>query len=945
MVLGVFGFGQRPAARLRGPIGGSERVTLAHSRVPLATDAEDAGAVAPATQVPGMTLVFRRSEEQEADLQKLLAAQQNPSSPQYHHWLTPDEFAARFGVAEEDLASTEAWLTAQGLHVDSVARSRDRITFSGTAAQAQAAFGAELRRYRVDGEIHFAPANDLSLPAGLAPMTAAVLHLSDFRPKAYTMTRDTVRPQFTAASTQQHFLTPVDIATMYNLTPLYQKNWYGLGQGVAVVGQSYVDVTSGSSPVRSFVTNLGLPSMYNITPVLVPGSGSNAVSQGDESESELDLEYVSGMAPQSYVFLVYVGANQNYSVFDSLAYAITENIAPVVSISYGTCELALSQTTLNQGNTLFEQAAAQGQTLVAASGDSGSTECARYSSGVTAAQQQALSVSFPASSPYVTAVGGTQMAPGTFAAGGSSYWQNAAGGDLPGSLLSYVPEVAWNESSTTGTAAGGGGMSSYYPRPSWQSGVPGISSSPYRLLPDISLQASSASPGFLLCTDDPYIVGQSGQGSSCGNGFKNNAGLFTTSGGTSFAAPIFAGFLAVLNQSQNSTGQGNLNPTLYGLASNSATYASVFHDITQGTNACVAGASRCPAVGQSSYSATVGYDEATGLGSVDFNALTAALPASPAAGLMATNLYLAPSLTQLNPGQSTAVTVGLSPLGVTLVNGQNYTGTISITWDGAIVGPSVVVSPPSNVSSAVSYETSITITAPTTIGTHLLTATYSGDALYGPATRTTAVVVGNSNASGSITLSAGNLSVANNSTATTQVTVTPGGGYNGRVVWSMSATAASPGAPQLSGCYSITPLLVNNASSTQLTMGVGTACGGAQPQTRIAVRGTQASLGTDRTPGRGIPAGAIYAGVAVFGVLGLGRRKRLVNLLGLAVVALFLGAGLAGCGGGGSGGSGGGNNNSAPPQTQPASYTFQLTATDSVNSSIMASTTFTLTVQ
>ena len=198
------------------------------------------------------------------------------------------------------------------------------------------------------------------------------------------------------------------------------------------------------------------------------------------------------------MFLVYVGSNQNYSVFDALTFAISERIAPVISISYGVCEPMLSPSELDQYNAVFQEASAQGQTLVASSGDTGSTACARFSSaqGVTAAEQQELSVDFPASSPNVTAVGGTQMAPGTFTAGNSPYWLTASSADNPNSLRSYVPEVVWNEDSPShGIVAGGGGSSVHFPRPAWQSAFSGMPVGTNRVLPDIALQSSIASTG------------------------------------------------------------------------------------------------------------------------------------------------------------------------------------------------------------------------------------------------------------------------------------------------------------------------------------------------------------------------------------------------------------------------------------------------------------------
>ena len=457
-------FAQVPQPRLKEAISDSSRTALRGSLSPRVRGAEDLGPLSPEKTIPGITLVFRRSTEQEAALKDLLAAQQNPASPLYHHWLTPEIFANRFGMADKDISTVESWLTARGFHIETVARSRDRITFSGNAAQVQAAFGAELHYYRVEGELHFAPASDLSLPASLTSVTAAVLHLSDFRPKpSYKVIPQAAHPDFTSASTQAHYLTPNDILRMYDGNNL-NLNGYGSGQGLAVVGQSFVNLQTSVSNFQEYTNGF---QRHLPTIVLVPGSGAEAVSPDDEGESEIDLEYSSGIAQNANIFLVFVGANQNYSVYDALSFAITEDIAPVVSISYGICEPLLSSTDLSQFDSLFEEASAQGQTLVAASGDSGSTACAPYSSaqGATAAEQQELSVNFPASDPNVTAVGGTQMQAGSFADGDTTYWADASNNtDNVSSLLSYVPEVAWNEGSASiGMAAGGGGASTFFP--------------------------------------------------------------------------------------------------------------------------------------------------------------------------------------------------------------------------------------------------------------------------------------------------------------------------------------------------------------------------------------------------------------------------------------------------------------------------------------------------
>jgi subtilase family serine protease len=927
---------QTPEPRLKGTITGTARVMLPGSRSPQVRSAQDVGMVSPDTAVSGITLVFRRSDAQETELKELLAAQQNTASPLYHHWLSPETFAARFGVVEEDIAATENWLVSGGFHVESVARSRDRINFSGTAAQVEAAFGTELHHYQREGELHFAPASDLSLPAELGSITAAVLHLSDFRPKPNVKAMEArLHPDYTTVSTQSHYLTPIDLATMYNLKPLLSNSFDGAGQQLAVVGQSYVD-TSVASSVATFQRYFDVVNQVNA--VLVPGSGVKAISPGDEGESEIDIEYSSAIAPKASIFLVYVGANQNYGVFDSLAYAITENIAPVVSMSYGACESALSQSELEQSNALLEEASAQGQTLVVAAGDSGSTACAPYTSaqGITSAQQQALAVGFPASSPNVTAVGGTQMAAGTFSTGTSPYWASANVADITSSLLSYVPEVVWNEDSATyGIAAGGGGSSTYFPRPTWQSGVPGINSGTYRLLPDLALQSSIASPGFIICSDDPSLTGS--QTSSCKNGFQGNNNQYTTAGGTSFAAPVFAGFLAILNQEQQVAGQGNINPILYGLASNPTTYAAAFHDITSGTNACLTGTGTCSTAGESSYAATPGYDLATGLGSVDFNALSTAWPSSNSSNLQPTFVTLIVNDSTPAPGEVDLVQINV---GATYLPNHTYaptgpTGSVSISVDGSVVNPSLALS-----ISPINMAGLYNLVTPAATGSHLISVTYSGDATHSPSTATAVVTVGNVLASGGISIAAGNLTVANGGTGKTQVTVTPSGGYNGNVVWSLAVAADTA---NLTGCYSIASLPVSTVSTTQLTIGIGTACNSALP----AERGNFRSVGQVASTNDGTPTDrhnrtmtAMYASLLICGLV-TGRRRR-IRLPLLSAIAFLTVGGLSmtGCGGGG-------NSTGTPTPTASTTSTvnFILTAKDSVNSSITASTTFTLTVK
>lgn len=919
---------QQPAVRLSGPISDVSAATLLGSRSPLAAMATDAGVLPAGTAIQGLTLVFSRSAAQKADLQTLLAAQLDPSSPQYHQWLTPDTFGARFGVADADLARVESWLQGEGFSVDGVNRSHNAVTFSGTAGSVGSAFRTELHRYKLGGETHFAPATDLSLPAALAPLVTAVLHTSDFRPRPAVrlLHAQTVAPDYTSSQTQAHYLTPKDIATMYDVQAEYSAGYTGVGQAIAVVGQSYVL----TADVTAFQAAAGLPANPP-TLVLVPNTGVSGISSGDEGESDIDLEYAGGMAPGASVYLVYVGNNANNNVFDALNYAVTENIAPVISISYGVCEPLASTTSLTAFNTIYMQAAAQGQSILASSGDEGSEGCYGFTNQSVAVQEQ-LAVDFPASSPYVTAVGGTQMAAGTTAPGASTYWATASGTDAVGSLLSYVPEVAWNEdSSNNGIVAGGGGASAVFSRPTWQTGVGNVAAGTTRLVPDISLLSAVNTPGFLYCTSDAADLQAENLTSSCVNGFRDLSGKYLlVAGGTSFAAPVMAGMTALLNQVKHSTGQGLLNPEMYSLATNGTTYATVFHDITSGTNACtIPSATYCSIAGASGFAAGVQYDEATGLGSLDFANFVSAWPSTSATALPNSVTTLAPATATPTSGAADVVTINVTSTSTSTVT---PTGTVAISVDG---GPTSTVTL-TNGSATYIY------TASATGGTHVVTAVYSGDVGHASSRGATTInITANTVATGSFTLSVANLTVATGSVGTSTVTATPAGGYTGSIVWTLSTGTAGTNV-----CYSINALpVLGTQLSTQdtLLIGVGAAqCGqGAnlpsmRPVTVVAQKAAN-------TPAPGKPWGGEPIGLAFAGLLFAGfaarRRSRSLPLLLTLVMLSVVGLGLSGCSGNGTGQS------TPTPIPTPAvtTYTLTLTGTDSVTSSITSSTTLILT--
>jgi len=613
-----------PATRMQTQISDASRTRLKGTLHPLAQSRYDSGRVPSSTPLHGISMIFSRSEAQETDLTSLIKAQQTPSSPLYHKWVTPDEFAARFGMAQADLNAAQQWIRQQGFTVDRISRSRDRIFFSGTVGQIEAAFATQMHYYTVDGTKQFAPSTELSLPSALSGVVMNIGNLNSFRPKPMMRTvsqaggRSNAVPKadFTSGTTGTHFVTPDDLATIYDVKAAYNAGWTGTGQSIAIAGESYVEV----SDIENFQTASGWSTPKDPVMVLVPSTGDDGVTfQNDEAESDLDLEWSSTMAPAATIFFVYTGGGGNANVFNSVEYAVDTRIAPIISLSYGGCEMAFEASDVQAIEAISQQGIAQGQTILVASGDDGASGCFR-DTDLSLQDRTALAVSYPASSPHVTAVGGTE-----FNEGSGSYWNSSSGNDLVNSALSYIPEVVWNEDSArNGLGSSGGGVSILFPKPTWQAAFPGMPADGARDVPDIALASAGGHDGLLFCSSDTSFW-PSGQQASCNNGFRDAAsGDLTVAGGTSFATPIFAGMLALINQQQNSAGQGFINPALYYLASNPATYASAFHDIEGGDNKCDTGeTSFCPN-GPTGYAAGTGYDLATGLGSLDLNNLMAA---------------------------------------------------------------------------------------------------------------------------------------------------------------------------------------------------------------------------------------------------------------------------------------------------------------------------------
>ena len=914
---------QERAERVTAEIDDTERTAIQGSQPPMARPENDAGRMAVGTKLEGISIVLSRTGTQEAALQALIAAQQDPTSPSYHKWLTPEEFAARFAVADTDIAKIQSWLEKHGFTVDSISRSKNRIIFSGTVEQVESAFGTELHYYKVNGEAHFAPSRDISMPAAVSSVVQTVTNLSTFRPKPHVRfmsPQPAVSPNFTSGQSGNHFLTPKDVATIYDISPAYHAGHTGTGQAIAVVGQSSILL----SDIEHFQTAAGFTPVKDPTLVLVPGSGTAMVRTGDEGESDLDLEYSSTIANGATIYFVYVGNNANYNVFDAIQYAVDNKIAPVISVSYGLCEAGLGQTGYSSLNLFLAQAATQGQSVIAASGDSGSTDCYGVM-GLTTAQQEALAVDFPASSQYVTGMGGSEFLAPDVAASNTTYWQAGSGSDVVSSALSYIPEQVWNDdSSQAGLSSGGGGVSVLTARPSWQTGVTGIPPGNFRLVPDISLSSSPNNAGYLYCSSDSTtrVTG------SCANGFRdsNNTNL-TVAGGTSFAAPIFAGMLAIINGKLNSTGQGVVNPTLYALAANSTTYASAFHDITSGGNQCTAGTTYCSTAGTSEYPATTGFDEASGLGSIDFFNLLTVWPGS--------STVLVPSKTTLSAATATPAAGANDAITITVASGSSSstatpTGTLTVAVDGTTQTSSLAL-----VNGAAVYTFSSTTT-----GSHTITATYSGDSVYASSSSSLTVTVAANKAfklaATSVTVSAGNA-------GTSTVTVTPQSGYTGTVAWTISSSPSL-----LNGCFVLPNTTVSgtSAATAMLTLyTIASSCTNsavvlASSRRDILLGGVPIASRDELllfSPLHATQASMAMAGLLIVGLLGR-RSRRLATLAGICTLAV-VGLAASGCAGGLSGAP-----SSSTARAAKGTYTITIVGADTASPSITAAITMTLTI-
>src|ERR1017187_2889481 len=897
--------------RITGPIAG-QLIKLSAGVSLKAQPGDDRGRVDSSLKLGYMTLLTVPSASQQKALNQLLSQQQDPRSPLYHMWLTPEQYADRFGLSPNDIQKLTAWLQSQGFTVVNVARGRNFIVFSGTAAQAETVFQTEIHNFDVGGETRFSNTTPPSIPAALSGVVTGIRGLNNFPAKSHAVHS---KPNYTEA-VGNYWIAPGDITTMYNLQKLYTAGINGSGQTLAVIGETDVYLAD----LNDFRSDFDLPQISGCTffagtNVIQKCDTTNfqyVVIQGDTDpgvpnflqpldlvEADIDLEWSNAVAPQAKI--IYVNAPVS-GVYYSTYYTIDQKLAPVMTMSYSFgCELGEAEFgTLTADEAEFAQANIEGITFLNAAGDNSAAACDPNTNGDPndTLATGGLAVTYPASSPSVTGVGGT-MIPWTEYT--STYWNpgNNANGN-GGSVTEYIPEQGWNDAEewgaycvanpgdTTcseqgitswataqadakiGILGGGGGASNCVSindsgictggqkQPAWQSGISasainpngfGVTTTPARYLPDVSLLASLDFPGFIACTPVEEIEGGSNTASMCANGIGGPSGFLSYGykfGGTSFASPMFAGIVTLLNQYLDTgKGLGNINPTLYSLAATPAN--GVFHQLgsnafsSTGSNGvyCDPGtpttsgwpaALQCPPAvkpategffgyAASNFDPTTNYNLVTGLGSVDAYNLVHSWTsvATPSFTLSAAS----GSMT-ITPGGAGGTDI------ITVTDVGGFTGNVTLATSVLPNGVTALFSP-----NPTAGTSTLTLTASGSAATGgPTTVTITGTS--GTLTATTTVALTVSSTPG-FTLSAAPSSVtiaAGGAGGASTITVTDVGGFTGNVTL---ATSVLPNG--VTALFSPNPTA--GTSTLTLTASGSAAAGG---PTTVTITGTSGAL-------------------------------------------------------------------------------------------------------
>lgn len=739
-------------------INDADRVTLHGNTHPLARAEFDRGSASATMPMNNMVLLLSVRPDAQPQLQQLLAEQQDPHSPQYHKWLTPAEFGLRFGPTDQDIADVSNWLQKFGFRVDQVANGRMWINFSGDVQKVERAFQTNIRQYEVNGKMHHANAADPSVPRALTGLVRGVVSLNDFR-KHPQSTVNQLPPDFTSG-TGANFLAPADFATIYNVNPLYGGSPAidGTGQTIAIVGRTDINLAD----VQFFRSFFGLPAN---DPVFIHnGPDPGDLGGNEEAEADLDVEWSGAVAKNATIdFVISQSTATTDGVDLSAQFVVNNNIANVMSTSFGLCETALGIAGNDFWNTLWQQAAAQGITALVSAGDSGAAGC----DAATATTGTGAGVNGLSSTPNNIAVGGTEFNEGT-----GTFWSPTNDPTTQASVLSYIPEVAWNESGNvtggSGLFATGGGASTVYPKPAFQAG-PGVPADGARDVPDLALSSAS---------HDGYLIIQ---------GHTTTVSGLEAAGGTSAASPSFAGLMALVVQ-KTGTAQGNANPILYSMGQNQfAGGTAVYHDTLTGDNSVP---------GVTGFTAGTGYDQATGWGSVDAANLVSLWNNNVTPDF---TVSADPASQSVNQGVTANYTVTLSVVG-------GFANPVTFSISGLPTDASATFTPASltgSGTSALAISTALT----TPVGSYPLTITGSDGVISHSAAITLVVTTPD------FTLSASPASqtIETGSSASYTATIAPLNGYTGTVSFSVSGLPAGASA-------TFTPASVNTSGSSTLAI-------------------------------------------------------------------------------------------------------------------------------
>ena len=719
---------------------------------PWAISAQDRGSIAAGTRIDHAIVLLSRAPAVEAAFQQFLVDVQNPASPQYHQWLTPEQVGALYGPTQHDVDAVSAWLTAQGLQVEGVHPSKIFITFSGDSSSVQQAFATEIHNFSTSDPRHpiqFAVTSEPSVPSALAPVIQSVVGLSQnfHHPYLHQQTAPlaaVLHPKGTASlgsaspsavspnvalSGGTNWILPSDFATLYDINSVYNSGITGSTKySVAIIGASEIT----PADITNYKSIAGLPSKQPNEIVVPPytnpgmtGNGSGGAGDADQGEATLDVDRVLGTAPGANADLLLIPSLLDTSILAAINYETGTQKDAVLSMSFGSCEVdaGTKASTATPFDNAYTVGTAEGISMFVSSGDSEATGCASAGGTYTQNAGYLTPSTNVLCTPNITCVGGTEFNDSPAA----TYWATSNSGTDAGgkdsTALSYIPEGVWNEPISSGTTTsyvilgGGGGPSIFWTtKPTWQTGT-GVPADGVRDTPDISFSASSHN-AYLACTTynndtcTTYVTGFSG---------------------TSAAAPSMAAIAALVDQKLGAL-QGSYNPLLYKIA---ASTPAAIHDATptsSGVSPCVlTTASLCNSStpgpsgltgGVAGYALTTGYDLATGLGSLDVaNFITAAVAATTTA---ATTNTLTPLTSSITTSQSVTFTST-----ITSSTAGTPTGTVQFAVGGVNNGTPVTLS---------SAKAQTTIVFPST-GTFSVTAVYSGDSNYAASTGTASVTV------------------------------------------------------------------------------------------------------------------------------------------------------------------------------------------------------------